>query len=91
MYGYNVQASSETATKTLSVLTYNSIPTPSMAKAGSGYARISWTSGGQNTFVTQEEFSERLENTGYDVVSDTQIVLKKEMENYVLKTGTPIS
>ena len=91
MYGYNVQASSETATKTMSVLAYNSIPTPLMAKAGSGYARVSQTSGSQNVFVTQEEFSERLENTGYDVVSDTQIVLKKEMENCVLKAGTPIS
>ncbi len=91
MYGYNVQASSETATKTMSVLTYNSIPTPLTAKAGSGYARISWANGGQSTFITQEEFSERLENTGYDVVSDTQIVLKKEMENCALKTGVPIS
>lgn len=44
-----------------------------------------------NRLLTQEEFSERLENTGYDVVSDTQIVLKKEMENCALKAGTPIS
>ena len=42
MYGYNVTANSETATKTYNTTNYSSTATAQYAKSGAGYARITY-------------------------------------------------
>lgn len=52
MYGYNVETSSSSATKTYSVSRYSSDPTSQVAKEGDGHARISYGGGNFDPYVS---------------------------------------